>query len=114
MTAPHRWARPPRPLKRSSRGIFQLYGSTTFGDTREWIWALMDSRGDMLRAGREPKSSASARERARILESRYPGIEVSDPSMNAKIRNDEGNFLVAHGDHVVLTVYWLDPESPLP
>jgi hypothetical protein len=68
----------------------------------------------LLRAGREPEPSVSARERARILESRYAGIEISHPSLDANIRDREGKFLVAHGDQLVLTVYWLEPGSPLP
>jgi hypothetical protein len=84
------------------------------GDAREWIWALMDSRGDLLKAGREPEPAENARERARILEARYPGIEISDPPMEANLRDRDGNFIVAHGDQLMLMVYWLDPGSPLP
>jgi hypothetical protein len=84
------------------------------GDTHEWFWALMDSRGDLLKAGREPEPAENARERARILESRYPGIAISDPPMEVNLRDRDGSFLVAHGDQLMLMVYWLDPGSPLP
>jgi hypothetical protein len=83
-------------------------------DTREWIWALMDSSGDLLKAGREPEPVENARERARLLESRYPGIAISDPPIEANLRDRDGNFVIAHGDQLMLTVYWLDPGSPLP
>jgi hypothetical protein len=97
-----------------TRHFPELYENPTSGDTREWIWALMDSSGDLLRAGRQPEPPASARERARILESRYPGIEISHRPLDANIRDGQGKFLVAHGDPLVLTVYWLEPGSPLP
>ena len=92
--------------------------------TRDCIWALMDSRGDLLTAGREAEPLENDRERAQIpaehcrerkqiLEARYPGIRISGPGKGEYIVDLKGKSLSAHAQ-LVLMVYWLDAESPLP
>ena len=92
--------------------------------TRDCIWALMDSRGDLLAAGREPEPPRNDRERAQspaeycrdraqILEARYPGIRISSPGRGEHIVDRTGKTLSPRAS-LVLMVYWLDAESPLP
>jgi hypothetical protein len=88
--------------------------SSIGGVTRDWIWALMDSRGNFLTAGREPNPAENDHERARILEARYPGI-VIDNSLRVGIPGSAGQPLNGRdGTPLMLTVYWLEPTSPLP
>jgi hypothetical protein len=85
------------------------------GDTREWTWALMDSRGDLLTAGHEPAPPETDNERARILEARYPGIEVDNSPLRVRIPGSAGQPVNGRdGTPLMLTVYWLAPTSPLP
>ena len=53
------------------------------------------------------------RERAQILEARYPGIQISGPGKGEYIVDRKGKLLSAQAQ-LVLMVYWLDAESPLP
>ncbi len=105
----------------------ELYENATSrgGDTRECIWALMDSSGDLLTAGREPEPENDREraqvppeycgERARILEARYPGIEIGDsPKGEYILGRDWKPLHASDGTSLVLMVYWLDLGSPLP
>jgi hypothetical protein len=84
------------------------------GDTREWSWALMDSRGDLLTAGHEPEPPGNDRAHARILEARYPGIEI-DNWLRVGIPGSAGQPVNGRdGTPLMLSVYWLAPTSPLP
>jgi hypothetical protein len=93
--------------------VEQYFPRALTGDVKagESLWILFDHAGHVLKYGAEAVNSSDV---AKMLETRYPGVDASDATVAPVIGRDDHPIEDLRHHRVLLNCLWLTVDSPLP